>query len=94
MRNSVIALAVVVCVALPQSAAAKEATSLRPALTEAGTPLRDQLSDLLRQFGIGLIKKVKAAECAEEGETCTSSEQCCAGLECSGGPPATCSSED
>jgi len=94
MRNSVIALAVVACVALPQSVSAKEATSLRPAPTEAATPSRDQLSELLRQFGIGLIKKVRAAECVEEGETCTSAEQCCAGLECSGGPPATCTAED
>ncbi len=94
MRNSVVALAVVICAALPQSVSAKEATSLRPASTEAGTRHRDQLSELLHQFGIGLIKKVRAAECAEEGETCTSAEQCCAGLECSGGPPATCTSED
>ena len=94
MRNSVIALAVVVYIALPQSVSAKEATSLRPASTEAASRFRDQLSELLHQFGIGLIKKVKAAECVEEGETCTSTEQCCAGLECSGGPPATCTSED
>ena len=94
MRNSVVALAVVVCVALLQSVSAKEATSLRPAPTEAGNRHRDELSELLHQFGIGLIKKVRAAECVEEGETCTSAEQCCAGLECSGGPPATCTSED
>ena len=93
MRNSVIALAVAF-VAIPQSVSAKEATSLRSAPTEAGTRHRDQLSELLHQFGIGLIKKIKGAECAEEGETCTSAEQCCAGLECSGGPPATCTSED
>ena len=94
MRNSVIALAVVVCIALLQSVSAKEATSLPPASPEAASRFRDQLSELLHQFGIGLIKKVEAAECVEEGETCTSTEQCCAGLECSGGPPATCTSED
>jgi len=94
MRNSVVALAVVVCVAFPQSVSTKEATPLRPASTEAASRFRDQLSELLHQFGIGLINKVKAAECVEEGETCTSTEQCCAGLECSGGPPATCTFED
>jgi len=91
MRNSVIALAVVACVALPQSICAKEAISLRPAPTEGATRFSDQ-SELLHQFGIGLIKKVRAAESAEEGETST--EQCCAGLECSGGPPATFTAED
>jgi len=94
MRNSAIVLAVVACVALPQSAFAKEATSLRPGPIEAAIRSKDQLSELLHQFGIGLIKKIRAAECVEEGETCTSTEQCCAGLECSGGPPATCTSED
>ena len=94
MPNLVVALAVVICAALPQSVSAKEATSLPSAPTEAGTRHRDQLSQLLHQFGIGLIEKVRGAECAEEGETCTSTEQCCAGLECSGGPPATCTVED
>jgi hypothetical protein len=87
MRISVAALAVVVCVVFPQSVSGKE-------MANAGTRPRDQLSELLHQLGIVLIKKVKAAECTEEGETCTSTEQCCAGLECSGGPPATCTSED
>jgi hypothetical protein len=94
MRNSVIALAVVACVVLPNGGSAKEATPLPPAPTEGTTQFRDQLSELLHQFGIGLIKKARAAECADEGETCKSNEQCCAGLECSGGPPATCTAED
>jgi hypothetical protein len=94
MRNSVVALAVVVCFSFPVSLSAKEMTSLRPAPDATVTPLNDHFSELLNRLGIGLIKKVRAAECVEEGETCTSSEQCCAGLECSGGPPATCTSED
>jgi hypothetical protein len=94
MRNPVVALAVVACLALSQAVWAKELTSTQPTPNTANLASRNQLSDLLRQFGIGLIPKAKAAECAEEGENCTSNEQCCAGLECSGGPPATCTSED
>jgi len=41
-----------------------------------------------------LISKAHAAECTDEGETCTSNEQCCSGLECTGGPPTTCTAED
>lgn len=67
---------------------------MQPTPNAAHSPARSQLSDLLRQFGIGLIPKARAAECTEEGETCTSTEQCCTGLECTGGPPATCTSED
>ena len=94
MRNPLIAFAVVVCVFLSASVSAKELTLIEPALGAASTPLGNQMSDLLRQFGIRLIPKAKAAECTEEGETCTSTEQCCAGLECSGGPPAICATED
>jgi hypothetical protein len=94
MRNSIVALAVVVCVAQPHALPAKEPMSLRSTSTEPATQFRDQLSELLHQYGIGLVKKVIAAECTEEGETCTSTEQCCAGLMCFGGPPATCTSED
>jgi hypothetical protein len=53
MRNSVIALAVVACVTLPQFGSAKEAISLRTDPTEGATRFRDQLSELLHQFGIG-----------------------------------------
>jgi hypothetical protein len=94
MRNPVVALAVVACVALSQSVSAEEPSTVQPNPNTVQSPPRSQLSDRLRQFGIGLIPKARAAECTEEGETCTSTEQCCAGLECSGGPPATCSSED
>jgi hypothetical protein len=94
MHNLVVALALVACIALSQSASAKELTSVEPTANAANSSPRNQLSRLLYQFGIGLIPKARAAECAEEGETCTSTEQCCASLECSGGPPATCTSED
>jgi hypothetical protein len=94
MRNPLVALAVVVCIALSQSAPAKELTSVEPAQNAVGSSLNKQLSELLHQLGIRLIPKARAAECTEEGETCTSTEQCCAGLECSGGPPATCTTEE
>ena len=94
MRNPPVALAIVVCVALSQSVSAKELTSIERAANAAGSPLGNQLSEVLDQFGIRLIPKARAAECTEEGETCTTTEQCCAGLECSGGPPATRTTED
>jgi hypothetical protein len=94
MRNSIVALAVVVCLAQPYGVPAKEQTSLRPHPTDPATRLTEQLSKLLHQYGIDLVKKARAAECIEEGETCASTDQCCAGLECAGGPPATCISED
>jgi hypothetical protein len=49
---------------------------------------------LLQKLGINPIAKAQAAECTDEGETCTSTEQCCSGLECTGGPPASCVPED
>jgi hypothetical protein len=52
------------------------------------------LPKLLRTLGVDLIPGAHAAECTSEGETCTSNEQCCPGLECSGGPPATCVEEE
>ena len=93
MRNPLVALAVVVCIALSQSAPAKELTSVEPAQNAVDSS-PGNLSELLHQFGIRVIPMARAAECTEEGETCTSTEQCCAGLECSGGPPATCTTED
>ena len=94
MRKPLVVLALVVCVALSASVSAKELTLIEPAPGAASSPLGNQMSELLRQFGIRLIPKARAAECAEEGETCTSREQCCAGLECSGGPPTICATED
>jgi hypothetical protein len=94
MRKPMIVLAVMVCVVLSVSVSAKELTLIEPAFGASTSPLGNQVSELLRQFGIRLIPKAKAAECTEEGETCTSTEQCCAGLECSGGPPAICTAED
>jgi hypothetical protein len=93
MSNSLLALAIVVGIALSQFASATDLTTAEPAPNAGGSSLRN-LAELPHQFGIHLISKARAAECTQEGEICTSSEQCCAGLECSGGPPATCTTED
>jgi hypothetical protein len=93
MCNSLLALAVVFGIALSQSVSAKDLTFAEPAPNAGSSSLRN-VPELLHQFGIHLISKARAAECTQEGEICTSSEQCCAGLECSGGPPATCTTED
>ena len=94
MRKLLVVPAVMVCVALSASVSARDLTLIEPVPGAASSPLASQMSELFRQFGIHLIPKAKAAECTEEGETCTSTEQCCAGLECSGGPPAICATED
>ena len=94
MYKPLVVLAVVVYTALSVSVSATELTSAEPAPGAANSPLGNQISELLRQFGIRLIPSARAAECTDEGETCTSTEQCCAGLECLGGPPATCTTED
>ena len=94
MRNLIVAVAFIFCVGLPQASSAESAKPEQ--LREAGTgpSPRGQLPDLLRRLGSNLISKAQAAECTAEGETCTSNEQCCPGLECTGGPPATCTTED
>ena len=79
---------------VPQASSAEDLALRRPAepMFAAGSPAR--LAVLLRALGIAVIPSAHAAECTREGETCTSDEQCCPGLECSGGPPATCVDED
>ena len=94
MRNWLIALALAACAVAPQTAFAETPSSrqVRPAADHS--LLADQLPALLQRFGAVLISRAQAAECTPEGEACTSNEQCCPGLECAGGPPATCSTED
>jgi hypothetical protein len=94
MRNWILALAVTICAAGPQTAFAENATSRQVRQPVEPSLLAAQLPALLQRLGGVLISKAHAAECTQEGETCTSNEQCCPGLECAGGPPATCSTED
>jgi hypothetical protein len=91
MRVLLVALVLLVGIALPKAPAAEAPTSARPA--ERTTP-QSVTSQLLEKLGINPISKAHAAQCTEEGETCTSTTQCCPGLECTGGPPATCTPED
>jgi hypothetical protein len=88
MRILLVLLAVTICVVLPRASSAED--RLPATLAEKVS----QLPKLLRTLGVDLIPGAHAAECTSEGETCTSNEQCCPGLECSGGPPATCVEEE
>ncbi len=94
MRKSVVAFAFLACAVVPQVASAEDSTSVPPGQKAAGPLVKNRLPKLLQEFGVNLISKAHAAECTEEGETCTSNEQCCSGLECTGGPPTTCTLED
>ena len=92
MRILLAILAVTLSVVVPRASSAEDRPPAR--LTESKPLLVRQLPNFFRTLGIELIPSAHAAECTSEGETCTSNEQCCPGLECSGGPPATCVEED
>ena len=100
MRNVIIALAFTVCAAIPQASSAETPTAAQPRPSPDRMLLKSQFSEksqlpgLLQRLGVNPISKAQAAECTEEGETCTSNEQCCPGLQCAGRPPATCTTED
>jgi hypothetical protein len=94
MRKLVVAFAFLACAVLSQAASAEDSTSVPPGEKTTGLSVRSQLPKSLQGFGVNLISKAHAAECTEEGEICTSNEQCCSGLECTGGPPTTCTPED
>jgi hypothetical protein len=94
MRILLVILALTVSAVLPRASFAKDQPSARPADSAAEPFLVSQLPTLFRTIGVEFIPSAYAAECTTEGETCTSNEQCCPGLECSGGPPATCVEED
>jgi hypothetical protein len=94
MHGLVVALALSLCILLPEAASADSASGLQLRHTSGRPLIKTGLPELLQRFGISFIAKARAAECTAEGETCTSDEQCCPGLECAGGPPATCSTED
>jgi hypothetical protein len=90
MRLLLAALALGVCAGLPQ-ASSEDWTPSQPFEQNAA---RFQWSGLLQRLGVNLLSKAYAAECLQEGETCATNDQCCPGLECTGGPPATCATED
>jgi len=94
MRILFVVLALTASVALARTSSAEDRTPLRSAEEISRPPLASKLPTLFRTLGIILLPNAHAAECTGEGETCTANEQCCPGLECSGGPPATCTEED
>ena len=94
MRILLVALALIVPIALPRASSAEDRPAARSAEKVGEPSLVNQLPTLFRTLGAELIPSAHAAECTREGETCSSNEQCCPGLECSGGPPATCVEED
>jgi len=94
MRNLMLTVALLVCVAVPLSASAQELTPLQSSTNTSSSSPKNQLPRLLQKLGINFISKAQAAECAEEEETCTSDKQCCPDLECIGGPPARCTPKD
>jgi hypothetical protein len=94
MRTLIVVLALTVPVVLPRASFAEDRPPARPAERVSEPFLVNQLPTLFRTLGVELIQSAHAAECTSEGETCSSNEQCCPGLECSGGPPATCVEED
>jgi hypothetical protein len=93
MRILLVAVTLTVFATLPRAWSAEVLPTPR-LLEQTAPPIEDQSLDLLRRLSVNLIPRAHAAECTPEGETCSSNEQCCPGLECSGGPPATCSPED
>jgi hypothetical protein len=94
MRILLVVLGLTASFALSQSCLAEDRSPLRSVPGVAGSSLASELPMLLHKLGVELMPRAHAAECTSEGETCTSNEQCCPGLECSGGPPATCVEED
>ena len=94
MRSLLGIIALAIWVVLPRASSAEELRQSQFRATAAGVSETSQLAGLLQRFGVTPIAKAQAAECTPEGEICTSNEQCCPGLECSGGPPQTCNTED
>jgi hypothetical protein len=94
MRTLLLLFALIVSVVLPRASFAEDRPPVRPDARVTEPFFAKQLPGLFRTLGLELIPSARAAECTREGETCKSNEQCCPGLECSGGPPATCVEEE
>jgi hypothetical protein len=94
MRILLVVLALTASLSLSRASPTEDQPPPRPAASVTAPSAAGGLPKLLRKLSVELLPNAHAAECTREGETCTSNEQCCPGLECSGGPPATCVEED
>jgi hypothetical protein len=95
MPNLLLTLAIAFCAVLPQAASTQDLAPPQSRETsDPSPPFEAQRAERLQKLGMNLISKAQAAECTAEGEICTSNDQCCPGLQCTGGPPTTCSTED
>jgi len=95
MREAVLVVAFAVAAIIPYAASAETARATQSRSPAIASASGGGLRDLLRKLQIELISPAKAAaECTEEGETCAADEECCPGLRCGGGPPATCSPDE
>jgi hypothetical protein len=94
MRVQLAALTLLAVVEFPIAASAADAMTIALRERTPPQPVIGQASGLLQKLGLGLISRAHAAQCTEEGEACTSTQQCCPGLECTGNSPATCTPED
>jgi hypothetical protein len=94
MRSLAVGFALVLGVAVPLRASAEGPPLPQPFPMLIRVAAYDQLSVLLKKLQTRPVKKAVAAQCADEGENCTSDAQCCSGLECTGAPHATCMPAD
>jgi len=94
MRTLLLHFLVLAFLVLPQASSAENLPAPPRVGNPAGSAPASSWPELLNRLRVNLFSKAHAAECTPEGETCTSNEQCCPGLECTGGPPATCVQED
>ena len=83
MRNPITTVALAAWVAVPLSVSAGGLSPATPQSPKEKTGL-SQLAELFQKFGINLTTKAQAQQCRDEGETYTSDEQCCPGLDCIG----------
>ena len=86
MRILAVALALIGSVAAPLASSAEDREPARPAQNCWNRRSQASCRNWFASRLSNLIPSARAAECTEEGETCTSNEQCCPGLECSRRP--------
>ncbi len=97
MRSLVLGFALLLGLAGQQWASAAEPASASASSPAVLTRLAatGQFNGLFAKLRLNPLVKAQAKECADEGESCSSSEECCFGLRCTGTPQqSTCAEED